>query len=135
MQLYKVSQKRRHRYKVNYSTFRKRRENFWSEAVVWGCSVEKMFLEILQNSQENTCTRAFFLKKIAGHKPATLLKKWPWHRCFPVNFAKLLRTPFLQNTSGGCFCLVFILYLNTPTINPPHVFKPIKILTLSWFHI
>ena len=23
-----------------------------------------------------------------------------WHRRFPVNFAKLLRTPFLQNTSG-----------------------------------
>ena len=48
------------RNKVNYSTFRKQRENFWSEAVVWGCSVEKMFLEILQNSQKNTCTRAFF---------------------------------------------------------------------------
>ena len=23
-----------------------------------------------------------------------------WHRCFPVNLAKSLRTPFLQNTSG-----------------------------------
>ena len=22
-----------------------------------------------------------------------------WHRCFPVNFVKFLRTPFLQNTS------------------------------------
>ena len=32
--------------------------------------------------------------------PATLLKKRLWHRCFPVNFAKFLRTPFLQNTSG-----------------------------------
>ena len=35
--------------------------------------------------------------------PATLLKKRLWHRCFLVNFAKSLRTPFLQNTSGGCF--------------------------------
>ena len=25
-----------------------------------------------------------------------------WRRCFPVNFAKFLRTHFLQNTSGGC---------------------------------
>ena len=25
------------------------------------------------------------------------------NRCFPVNFAKLLRTPFLQNTSKTCF--------------------------------
>ena len=34
------------------------------------------------------------------YAPATLLKKRPWHRCFPVNFAKFLRTPVLQNTSG-----------------------------------
>ena len=32
--------------------------------------------------------------------PATLLKKRLWHRCFPVNFVKFLRAPFLQNTSG-----------------------------------
>ena len=31
---------------------------------------------------------------------ATFLEKRLWHRCFPVNFAKFLRTPFLQNTSG-----------------------------------
>ena len=30
-----------------------------------------------------------------GLLPATLLKKRLWHRCFPVNFAKFLRTPFL----------------------------------------
>ena len=30
-----------------------------------------------------------------------LLKQRRWHRCFPVNFTKFLRTPFLQNTSGG----------------------------------
>ena len=23
-----------------------------------------------------------------------------WHRCFPVNFAKFLKTPILKNTSG-----------------------------------
>ena len=32
-------------------------------------------------------------------------KKRLWQRCFPVNFAKLLRKP-LNNTSGGCFCHV-----------------------------
>ena len=31
---------------------------------------------------------------------ATLLKKRLCHKCFPVNFVKFLRTPFLQNTSG-----------------------------------
>ena len=46
------------------------------------CSVKKVFLEISQNSQENTCARVSFL--------ITLLKKRPWHRCFPVNFVKFL---------------------------------------------
>ena len=36
-------------------------------------------------------------------RPATLLKKRLWHRCFLVNFAKFLRTPLLQSTSGYCF--------------------------------
>ena len=30
------------------------------EAVVQRCSIEKMFLEISQNSQENTCVRVHF---------------------------------------------------------------------------
>ena len=38
------------------------------------------------------------MKKVL--RPATLLKKRLWERCFPVNFAKFLRTPFLQNISG-----------------------------------
>ena len=45
-----------------------------------------------------------FTKFIGKHlcqflSPATLLKKRRWHRCFPVNFVKFLRTPLLQNTS------------------------------------
>ena len=76
------------------------------EAVVWKCSVGKMFLEISQNSQENTCARVSFFNKVAGLRPATLLKKRLWHRCFAVNFAKFLRTPFLQNTYGDCFSKV-----------------------------
>ena len=32
------------------------------------------------------------------NKPATFLKKCLWHWCFPVNFAKFLRAPSLQNT-------------------------------------
>ena len=33
--------------------------------------------------------------KVAGLRPERLLKKWLWHRYFPVNFTKFLRTPFL----------------------------------------
>ena len=31
------------------------------------------------------------------------IKKRRLHRCIPVNFAKFLRTPFLQNNSDNCF--------------------------------
>ena len=53
---------------------------------------KKVFLEILQNSKENTCVRVSFWIKLR-----------PWHRCFPVSFAKFLRTPFFQNTFGRLF--------------------------------
>ena len=54
-----------------------------TETFVQSCSVKKVFLEISQNSQE-----------FAGLRPATLLKKRLWHRCFPVNFVKFLKTLF-----------------------------------------
>ena len=43
--------------------------------------------------------RSLFFIKVAGLRPATFLKK-DWHRGFLVIFAKILRTPFLQNTFG-----------------------------------
>ena len=88
------------------------------EAVAQKCSVKNVFLEISQNSQENTCAKDSFLIKLQA-APATLLKKRFWHRCFPVNFAKFLITLFSQNTSGGYFCInhashhnhIYILFL------------------------
>ena len=53
---------------------------------------------ILRNFAKSTgkhLCQSLYFNKVAGHKPATLLKYRFWHRCFPVNFAKFLRTPFL----------------------------------------
>ena len=36
----------------------------YTEVVVGRCSVNKMFLKILQNSQENTCAEVSFLIKL-----------------------------------------------------------------------
>ena len=74
-----------------------------SEAVAHRCSVKKLFLEISQNSQKSTCARVSFLTKLQARGPATILKKGLWHRCFPVNFVKFLKTAFLQYTSGRPF--------------------------------
>ena len=68
------------------------------EAATRGVLWKKVLLEILQNSQENTFAKVSF-NKVAGLRPATLLKKRLLHRCFPMNFVKFLRTTFLQNTS------------------------------------
>ena len=38
----------------------KEQEKLWTEAVTPRCSVKKLFLKIPENSQENTCARAFF---------------------------------------------------------------------------
>ena len=59
-------------------------------------SVKKVFLEMLQNSQESKCARVSvsFLIKLQAWGKKVLLKKRLWHKCFPVNFVKLLRTNF-----------------------------------------
>ena len=40
--------------------------------------------------------QSLFFNKVTGMRIATLLKKRIWHRCFPVNFAKFLRTPIFK---------------------------------------
>ena len=74
---------------------------YGAEAVAQRFSVKKVFLKILQNSQENTCARVSFF-------PATLLKRRLWHRCFPVIFAKFLRMPFLTEHLRWLFLMVLI---------------------------
>ena len=48
-----------------------------------------VFLKIPQNSLENIGTSA------------SLLKKRPWHRYFPVHFVKFLRTSLFMATASG----------------------------------
>ena len=50
--------------------------------------------------------QSFFFNKVAGLRPANLFKKRLWQRCFPDNFAKFIRTFFLQNTSGRMLMMI-----------------------------
>ena len=68
------------------------------------CSVKKGVLRNLVKFTGNTCARDSFLIRLQA-RPTTLFKKRLWYRCFPVNFAKFLRTTFLQNTSGRLLLL------------------------------
>ena len=59
------------------------------------CSVRKGVLRNSAKFTEKQLCQSLFFNKVAGLRPATLSKKRLWHRCFPVNFAEFLRTPFL----------------------------------------
>ena len=56
-----------------------------TEAVVRRCFSKKVFLK-------------------NGFQTCNFIKKRFRYRFFTVKFAKYLRTTFLRNTSGGCFC-------------------------------
>ena len=53
--------------------------------------------DVLRNfakfTEKHLCQSLFF-NKVADLRPATLCKERLWRRCFSVNFAKFLRTPF-----------------------------------------
>ena len=62
-------------------------------------------LSSYRNQSVRSALRNFakFTRKNLCYFVATCLKKRQVHRCFPLNFLKFLRTPFLQNTSGRLF--------------------------------
>ena len=60
-----------------------------------GVFCKKGVLRNFTNFTEKHLCQSLFFNKVAGLRSATLLKKRLWHRCFPANFAKFLRTPFL----------------------------------------
>ena len=87
------------------------------------CSIKKDVLKNFAKFTRKHLRQSLFFNKVAGlsyrsqsidlqnksiewflyDRPIILSKKRLWHRCFLVNFAKFLRTPSLQNTSGDCF--------------------------------
>ena len=66
-----------------------------SEAVVQRCTLEKAFLEISQNSQENTCARVSFFNKVAGLGLQFYFKKETLAQVFSCEFCKISKNTFL----------------------------------------
>ena len=69
-------------------------------------SVKKGVLRNVANFTGKHLCQSLFYHKSAGPKPAILLKKRLWHRCFPMNFAKFLRTPFHRTPLNDCFSTI-----------------------------
>ena len=68
---------------------------------------KKMLLKLLQNSQENTCARAFFLIKLPVCK---FIKNEILAQVFSYEFCEFFGTPFLQNTSRRLLLTMGIQY-------------------------
>ena len=85
-------------WKTRFSSFCDSCFEFDEEAVAQRCSVKEVFCEkgVPRNFTKFTGKHLFqslFFNKVAGLRPATLLKMRLWHRCFPVIFVKFLRPP------------------------------------------
>ena len=60
------------------------------------CSVKKIVLKIFAKvTGKHMCWSLF--NKFAVLQACNFIKQRPQHRCFPVRFAKFLRTPILKN--------------------------------------
>ena len=70
------------------------------------CSARKGVLRNLSKFIGKHLCQVLFYNKVAGLEPATLLKMRLWHRCFPMNFAKCLRTPFHRTPLNDCFSTI-----------------------------
>ena len=69
-----------------------------TEAVAKKCSIKKVLLGILQNSQENTCARVSILTKFQAINLQIFIKIETLAQLSSVNFVN-----FLENTSVAAF--------------------------------
>ena len=77
-------------------------KNKYVETVAQRCSVKKTFLEISQNSQENTCARVPSLIKLQASS-CNFIKKEALAQVFSCTFWETPKNSRI--TSGGCFWL------------------------------
>ena len=69
---------------------------------------KKSVLKNYTNLSGKHLCQSLFFNKVSGLRSVTLLKKRLRHRRFPVNFAKILRAMFLENTSEQLLPLVIL---------------------------
>ena len=79
--------------------------------------------------------QSLFFNKVSDRRPATLLKKRLWHRCFPVNFAKFLRIPFLTGHLWWLLLFKELFLIIISIISTAAMMNWFKIITpINWEH-
>ena len=66
------------------------------------CSSKQIFLKLGKFQRKAPVLECLY-NKVAGSQARNVIKKRLQKRCFPVKFAKFLRTPFSRNNSSSCF--------------------------------
>ena len=67
------------------------------------CSVKKGVLRNFTKFIGKHLCRSLFFDKVAGLRPATLLKKRLWQSCFPVNLRNFSEHLFNRTPLDNCF--------------------------------
>ena len=73
------------------------------------CSIKKAVLKMFAIFHRRARVLESFFNKVAGLRPATLLKKRLQHRCLSMRIAKFLRTPIFKNICKQLFLYFRIL--------------------------
>ena len=92
----------------------------------WQRSVKKVFLKILQISQENICVGVLFLimLEVACLRACNFFKKRLQHSYFPVTFVKFLRTPILKDICEWLLLISFQhVYATFPSARSVQILK------------
>ena len=77
--------------------------SYWLKVVQ---SQKKNMLDWLSRTMASSCRSSHRRCSVKSLRPATLLKKRLWHRCFLVSFVKFLRISFPHNSPGRLLLLV-----------------------------
>ena len=86
----------------------------FAEAATGAVLKEKLFLEILKNSQENTCARISFFNKVAGLRPANFIKKETLSQLFSCEFCEISKNTFFKEplwATSFSFTEGFLIFL------------------------
>ena len=79
-------------------------------------SIKKDFIKNFAKIAGKPLCQSLFFNKAATLRPATLLIKRLWRKCFSVKFVKFVRTPFYRTPPDDCFCTIHIAIFLYPCL-------------------
>ena len=73
------------------------------------CSVKKCYKKFRKFHRKTSMLESLF-NKVPCLQVCNFIKKRLQHRCFPVKFAKFLRTPILKSICERLLCISYVLH-------------------------